>query len=171
MTHLLSNLECDLGGRRGWEVNRQHPKPWSWLNWPQFPVGLGTSLWSQLRASDICPNHHEQLSSTSALSSRHHGMHRLLLLPGPHRDIPLQAAVTQHQEEDDAPEPGKWPLSAYHAAASRDDPAGEEREGREAVWGVPQWKNLSARGRGGQARFGVWLTSYLVDAAKAKFKS
>ena len=68
-------------------------------------------------------------------------MHRLLLLPGPHRDIPLQAAFTEHQEEDDAPDPGERPLPAYHAAASRDDPAGEECEGQEAAWErEPLWE-------------------------------
>nr|XP_051697417.1 exportin-7-like [Oryctolagus cuniculus] len=35
------------------------------------------------------------------------GVHRLLLLPEPHHDIPLQAAVMQHHEENDPPDPGE----------------------------------------------------------------
>lgn len=58
------------------------------------------------------------------LPCRHHGLHRLLLLFGPHCHLSLQAAVSQHQEEDHTSDPGERPLSAHHAAAPRDDPAG-----------------------------------------------
>lgn len=55
---------------------------------------------------------------------RYDGLHRLLLQSGPHRHLPVQAAVALHQE---APHPDGHgrPLPAHHAAAPGDDPAGE----------------------------------------------
>ena len=54
---------------------------------------------------------------------RYDGVHRLLLQSGPHSDLPVQAAVTLHQEAPHSHGHGR-PLPAHHAAAPRDDPAG-----------------------------------------------
>lgn len=68
-----------------------------------------------------------KLSRSAPLSCpcRHHGLHRLLLLLGPHCHLSLQAALSQHEEEDCTTNPGEWSISAHYAATPRDDPAGE----------------------------------------------
>ncbi len=56
---------------------------------------------------------------------RHNGMHWLLLKPGPHSYLFIQAAVTQHEETSGTHGPRERPLPSHNAAASGDDPAGE----------------------------------------------
>lgn len=55
---------------------------------------------------------------------RHHGVHWLLLQSGPHRHLPVQAAVPLHQEEARC-HGNRRPLPPHHAAAPGDDPAGQ----------------------------------------------
>lgn len=56
--------------------------------------------------------------------SRYDGVHRLLLQFGPHCHLPVQTAVALYKEASHAHGDGR-PLPAHHAAAPRDDPAGQ----------------------------------------------
>ncbi len=55
---------------------------------------------------------------------RYDGVHRLLLQSGSHRYLPVQAAVPLHKEASHPDGHGRS-LPPHHAAASRDDPAGQ----------------------------------------------
>lgn len=55
---------------------------------------------------------------------RYDGVHGLLLQFGPHSDLPVQAAVALHKEASHS-DGDRRSLPAHHAAAPRDDPAGQ----------------------------------------------
>uniref|UniRef100_A0A674H879 Exportin 7 n=1 Tax=Taeniopygia guttata TaxID=59729 RepID=A0A674H879_TAEGU len=90
-----------------------------------FPAGSADPGPHELHRQPGAARHHVHpvLHLRGAHRARHDGVHGLLLLPGPHRHVPVQAALAQLQEEIDGAGAGERPLPAHHAAAPRDGAA------------------------------------------------